>query len=125
MVPNVKSMDSQREPKACDAILQAVGQRSQLIPEVLDMINETWTKFRGEEFVPSRLADKESWPTRMFVLSKTKQTGFDRHGVWLVRRTELEKSTTELDAARTTAKNSGHAVEIVKVCLRRGAQCLS
>ena len=35
MVPNVKPMDSQREPKACDAVLQAVGQRTQLIPEVL------------------------------------------------------------------------------------------
>ena len=43
VVSNVKSMDSQREPKACDAILQAVGQRSQLATEVLDMINETWT----------------------------------------------------------------------------------
>ena len=51
----------------------------------------------------------------MFVLSKTKQTGFDRHGVWLDRRTELDKSTTELDAARTTVKIIGHAVEIVKV----------
>ena len=108
-------MESQRQQKAREAILQAVGQRSQLIPEVLDMVNETWTKFRGEEFVPSRLADKESWPTRMFVLSKTKQTGFDRHGVWLDRRTELEKSTTELYAARTTVKNIGHAHEIVKV----------
>ena len=29
---------------------------------------------------------------------------------------EQEKSTAELDAARTTAKNIGHAVEIVKVC---------
>ena len=42
MVPNVKSMDSQREPKACDTILQAVGQRSQLISKVLDMINEAF-----------------------------------------------------------------------------------
>ena len=42
MVPNVKSMDSRREPKACDAILQAVGQRSQLISEVLDMINKAF-----------------------------------------------------------------------------------
>ena len=43
VVPNVKSMDYQREPKAaCDAILQAVGQRSQLISEVLDMINEAF-----------------------------------------------------------------------------------
>ena len=42
MVPNVKSVDSQREPKACDAILQAVGQRSQLISELLDMINEAF-----------------------------------------------------------------------------------
>ena len=50
--------------KTREAILQAVGQRSQLILEVLDTMNETWTKFRGEEFVPSRLADKESWPTR-------------------------------------------------------------
>ena len=48
VVPNVKLMDSQREPNACDAILQAVVQRSQLIPEVVDTINETWTKFRGE-----------------------------------------------------------------------------
>ena len=127
MVPNVKSMDSQREPKACDAILQAVGQRSQLIPEVLDMINETWTKFRGEEFVPSRLADKESWPTRMFVLNKTKQTGIrlTYKAFPSLGSAEREKSTAELDAARTTAKHSGHAVEIVKVCLRRGAQCLS
>ena len=62
-----------------------------------------------------KLTYKESWPTRMFVLSKTKQTGFDRHGVWLDRRTELDKSTTELDAARTTVKIIGHAVEIVKV----------
>ena len=44
--------------------------------------------------------------------------------MWLDRRTELDKSTTELDAARTTAKNIGHAVEVIKVCLRRGAQCL-
>ena len=115
MVPNVKLMDSQREPKACEAILQADGQRSQLILEVLDTMNETWTKFQGEKFVPSHLADKESWPTRMFVLNKTKQTGFDRHGVWLDRRTELDKSTAELDAARTTVKIIGHAVEIVKV----------
>ena len=112
MVPNVKT---QRKQTVCEATLQAVGQRSQLIPEVLDMMNETWTKFQGEKFVPSHLADKESWPTRMFVLSKTKQTGFDRHGVWLDRRTELDKSTTELDAARTTVKIIGHAVEIVKV----------
>ena len=36
MVPNVKS-------KACDAILQAVVQRIQdLIPKVLDMINEAF-----------------------------------------------------------------------------------
>ena len=75
MVPNVKSMDSQREPKACEAILQAVEQRDHLIPEVLDMINETWTKFRREEFMPSRLADNKGWATRMVVLSKTKQTG--------------------------------------------------
>ena len=60
VVPNVKLMDSQREPKACDAILQAIGQRSQLISEVLDMINETWTKVQGEKFVPSHWADKES-----------------------------------------------------------------
>ena len=107
--------------------LQAVGQRSQLIPEVLDMINETWTKFRGEEFVPSRLADKESWPTKMFVLNKTKQTGIllTYKAFPSLGSAEREKSTAELDAARTTAKHSGHAVEIVKVCLRRGAQCLS
>ena len=59
MLPNVKLMDSQREPKACDAILQAVVQRSQLIPEVLDLINETWTKIRGEEFVSSLSNDKD------------------------------------------------------------------
>ena len=52
-------MDSQRESKACEAILQAVGQRSQLIPEVLDTINETWTKTRGEEFVSSLSNDKD------------------------------------------------------------------
>ena len=57
--------------------MQAVGQKSQLIPEVLDMINETLTKLRGEELMPSRLADKESWPTRTDVLSKMKETGFD------------------------------------------------
>ena len=60
MVPNVKLMDSQREAKACDAILQAIGQRGQLISEVLDMINETWTKIEGDKFVPNHLADKES-----------------------------------------------------------------
>ena len=49
------------------------------------------------------------------MLSKTKQTGFDQYGVWLDRRTELDNSTTELDAARTTVKIIGHAVEIVKV----------
>ena len=59
MVPNVKSMDSQREKNACDAILQAVVQRSQLIPKVLDMINETWTKIRGEVFVSSFSNDKD------------------------------------------------------------------
>ena len=58
MVPNVKSMDSQREPKACDAILQAVGQRSQLIPEVLAMI-QCLQMSRGEEFVSSLASDKE------------------------------------------------------------------
>ena len=59
VVPNVKLMISQREPKACDAILQAVGQRSQLIPEVLDTINETWTMIPGEEFVLSLSNDKD------------------------------------------------------------------
>ena len=38
---------------------KAVGQRSQLIPEVLDTINETWTKTRGEEFVSSLSNDKD------------------------------------------------------------------
>ena len=55
MVPNVKLMDSQRESKACEATLQAVGQRSQLILEVLDTMNETWTKFRGEEICAESL----------------------------------------------------------------------
>ena len=58
MVPNVKSMDSQREPKACDAILQAVGHRSQLILEVLAMI-QCLHMFGGEEFVSSLPSDKE------------------------------------------------------------------
>ena len=31
MVPNVKWMDSQRKQKACEAILQAVGQRKKSI----------------------------------------------------------------------------------------------
>ena len=106
MVPNVKLMDSQREPKACDAILQAVVQRSQLIPEVLDMINETWTKFRGEEFVPSRLADKESWPTRMFVLSKTKQTGFDRLDKnWMLPELQSKLLAMQLKSSRYAEKD--------------------
>ena len=58
VVPNVKSMDSQREPKACDAILQAVGQRSQLIHEVLVMI-QCLQMSRGEEFVSSLPSDKD------------------------------------------------------------------
>ena len=57
MVPNVKT---QRKQTVCEATLQAVGQRSQEILEVLDTMNETWTKIQGEKFVPSHLADNES-----------------------------------------------------------------
>ena len=92
MVPNAKSMDSQREPKACDAILQAVGQRSQVIPEVLSMI----------QCLQSRVCQG----TRMFVLGKTKQTGIrlTYKAFPSLGSAEREKSTAELDAARTTAK---------------------
>ena len=77
MVPNVKSMDSQREPKACDAVLQAVGQRSQLIPKVLAMIQCLQSKLEFE-------LTCKAFPS--------------------LGSAELEKSTAELDAASTTAK---------------------
>ena len=135
VVPNVKSMDSQREQKACEAILQAVGQRSQLIPEVLDTINEAFCQdqcLQGQRFEENSLR-RACQTTRMVELSKTNNSSLIRptckafpsrgrgmvFGVRLDRRAELEKSTAELDAARTRVKNIGHADEIVKV-RRRG-----
>ena len=67
--------------------------------------------------MPSRLADKKGWATRMFVLSKTKRTGIRLtcKSFPSLGSAELEKSTAELDAARTSVKIVGHADEIVKV----------
>ena len=51
------------------------------------------------------------------MLSKTKRTGIRLtcKSFPSLGSAELEKSTAELDAARTAAKNIGHADEIVKV----------
>ena len=100
----MKSMDSQREPKACDAILQAVGERSQLILDCKCL----------EEKNLCRVCQA----TRMFVLSKTKQTGIraDVQGVPISWKCRTGKVHCRTGCCQNYSQNIGHAIEIVKVC---------
>ena len=111
MVPNVKSMDSEREPKACDAILQAVGQRRQLIPEALAMI-QCLQMSRGEEFVSSLPSDKDVRAEQ----DEPNRNSTDIQGVpisWKCRTGKVHRRT---GCCQNYSQNIGHAVEIVKVC---------
>ena len=74
VVPNVKSKDPQREPTAWDATLQAVGQRGQLVPEVLAMISEALPDTLGvckDQCFEEKNLCRVCQATRKVVLSKT------------------------------------------------------
>ena len=74
VVDNVKSKDPQREPTAWDAILQALGQRGQLVPEVLAMISEALPDTLGvckDQCFEEKNLCRVCLATRKVVLSKT------------------------------------------------------